>query len=76
MTDIRHRILPSNGIRIHVAECGRARLCCSCTASRNPGIPGVTSCPRSLRRATAPWPWTCAGMAVPPSRRRSPITGW
>ena len=38
-----HRDISANGVRLHVAEAGRARWSCSCTASRSSGGPGGRS---------------------------------
>ena len=52
VSELTHRIIPVNGIRLHAVEAGEGPLCCSSTASRSPGTPTATSCPCSPPPAT------------------------
>jgi hypothetical protein len=58
MADIIHRIVASNGIRLHVAECGRAHILLIQAPSR--GIRGVSSCRPSRQPGITRLRWTCA----------------
>ena len=68
MSDITHRTIETNGIRMHIAEAGKGHSSSSFTVSRTPGIRGATSSRPLLMRGTAPLPRTCAATA----RRSAP----
>ena len=74
MTEITHRSVETNGIRMHIAERAPGRSSSCATASPSPGTPGATSSRRWPRPASTPWRRTCAATARPTGRRRSSRT--
>jgi len=56
--DIRHSVVQVNGAPMRLAEAGTGPLVVLLTASRNAGIRGDTSYPRSPKQAFMLWPRT------------------
>ena len=71
MTEIGHRFIETNGIRMHLAEKARARWFCCATDFPSPGIRGGIRSVRWRTPGFTSWRRICAGMARPRLRRRS-----
>ena len=69
MSEIAHRTIETNGIRMHIAEKGAARSSCCVMDFRNPGIPGGISSKRWRKPGFRPWRRICAAMAGPTRRQ-------
>jgi hypothetical protein len=62
MPEVKHRMVETNGIRLHVASRAKARSSYSATAFPNAGIPGAINSRRCRRLGSVQWLPTCVVM--------------